>query len=126
MKTEVKDKARTIMEEADKVEFQKIVKLMIDFDERTGRHTRYPDPEVHYMRKAVSVARPESLTIKLERAEHEEGWVYFVEVILDNSSVNSLITRWIHEDGIRAERETLGEGHPVHNITCLTDLYDRA
>lgn len=104
-----------------KSEFQDIVRLLCEFDERTGRFRRFADPQTHYMRKAVASCDPQLLRIFLRELG---GFVYHVAVELRCES-GSVATSWIHEDGIRAERDTFaGQGeHPVHNITCMTDLF---
>lgn len=96
--------------------FQRIVSLLVDFDEKTGRHARYP--QTHYARKAVAVAPPASLRIY---AQDIGDYVYSIiaEVISEGAYV---VTAWIHEDGIRQEREGAPAEHPVHSIECLTDL----
>ncbi len=107
--------------ESQKAEFQKIVRLLVEFDERTGRYRRFEDPENHFMRKAISIAQPELLRVFLR---HLGGFVYFVVTEL-NTEHGSVSTSWVHEDGIQLERDEFGEqeSHPVHSILCLTDLY---
>jgi len=102
-------------------EFQKIVKLLVDFDETTGRYRRYGDPEAHYMRRSISVADPETLRVFLQDLG---GFIYYVVVELKTEG-GAVSTSWIHEDGIRAERDEFSEeeNHPVHSIVCMTDLY---
>ncbi|MBI3395032.1 MAG: hypothetical protein HY042_04285 [Spirochaetia bacterium] len=102
-----------------KEEFQKIVGLLVEFDERTGRYQSYGDPEAHFMRKAVSVCRPDDLRVF---AKNLGNYVYYVVTELVGSG-GHVATGWIHEDGIRAEREGAASGHPVHRIICLTDLF---
>lgn len=98
--------------------FQKIVALLANFDEKTGRHLRYRDPQTHYARKAVAVAPPASLRIY---AQDLGGYAYNIiaEIISDGAYV---VTAWVHEDGVRQERESAPADHPVHSIECLTDL----
>lgn len=107
----------------NKEEFQKIVKLLVDFDETTGRYRRYGDPETHFMRRSVSVADPEMLRVFLN---HLGGYVYYIVVEL-KSQGGSISTSWIHEDGIRSERDEFREqkDHPVHGILCITDLAEK-
>lgn len=105
-----------------KSEFQSILKLLVEFDERTGRHQRYSDPESHYMRKACAVAPPESLRIF---AKQMAEFVFHVVVRLDCASGHE-ITGWLHEDGIASERAGASPEHPVHRIVCLTDLFSGA
>ena len=105
-----------------KKEFQDILKLLVEFDERTGRHQRYSDPESHYMRKACVVASAESLKIMARRIDE---FVFYIVVRLECASGHE-ITGWVHEDGIAAERVTASPAHPVHRIVCLTDLFSGA
>lgn len=103
-----------------KEEFQKIVGLLIEFDERTGRYQRYGDPESHYMRKAVARAQPDDLRIFVQNLG---GFLYYVVVELASAG-GRVSTGWLHEDGIKAERSTHPEDHPVQRIVCLSDLVD--
>jgi len=102
-------------------EMQKIIHLLVDFDERTGRFKRFEDQSSHWMRKAVSVCNPKDLRIFAKRTAE---WVYLVSVhALTNAG--SVRTSWVHEDGIRMERDSAPADHPVHTIVCLTDLVER-
>lgn len=103
-------------------EFQAIVRLLTEFDERTGRFRRFGDPETHYMRRALCVCDCEQLRVFFRALG---GYVYRVAVEL-RGRCGSVATGWVHEDGIRGERETFAHesGHPVHGIVCLTDLYE--
>ena len=105
-----------------KEEFQGIVRLLTEFDERTGRFRRFGDPETHYMRRALCVCDCDLMRVFFRALG---GYVYQVAVELRSRS-GSVATGWIHEDGIRAEREAFGAEprHPVHGIVCLTDLYE--
>ena len=105
-----------------KEEFQKIVKLLVDFDESTGRYRRYGDPESHYMRRSISVSDPDHLRIFIQDLG---GFVYYIVVELRTAG-GQVSSSWIHEDGIRAERDEFQhmEDHPVHEIVCMTDLYE--
>ncbi|MDH5655716.1 MAG: hypothetical protein OEZ34_07405 [Spirochaetia bacterium] len=105
-----------------KDEFQKIVKLLVDFDESTGRYRRYGDPESHFMRRSISVSDPELLRIFIQSLG---GFIYYIVVEL-RAQGGQLSSSWIHEDGIRAERDEFKkqEDHPVHSIVCMTDLFE--
>ncbi len=105
---------------AGKEELQRIIMLLVEFDERTGRFKRYADQESHWMRKAAGVCSPDELRIFVCDLG---SWLYQVTVRITSGS-GHLQTTWLHEDGIRAERETLGSEHPVQNIVCLTDLVE--
>ena len=115
---------REITRGGDREEFRNITSLLVDYDERSRRHLRFGDPEVHYMRKAVVVAESWRVRVFLQRVEE---CVFYVvaEVESENGSV---ATAWLHEDGILRERSQLrGQPqHPVHRLTCLSDLYERA
>ena len=105
---------------ARKEEFSKIVKLLVEFDEKTGRYLKYNHPETHYMRRAVAACDPENLRIFLKSLG---GFVYSV-VAEVKSAAGLTATAWVHEDGIRQEREGCDAGHPVHQIVCVTDLFE--
>lgn len=102
-----------------KEEFSKIIRLLVEFDEKTGRYLKYNDPETHFMRRAIAVADPTKLRVFLRDLG---GFVYSVVCEL-RSAAGITATAWIHEDGIRNEREDAEENHPVHSIVCVTDLY---
>lgn len=104
-----------------KEELQKIIMLLVEFDERTGRFKRYGDQESHWMRKAAGVCSPDELRVFVRDLG---SWLYQVTVRIRSGS-GHLQTTWLHEDGIRAERETLGVEHPVQTIVCLTDLFQK-
>ena len=109
--------------ESKKEEFQKIVRLLVDFDETTGRYRRYGDPETHFMRRSVSVADADRLRIFLCPLG---GFVYYIVAELQSGG-GCVSTGWVHEDGIRAERDEFREekAHPVHSIVCMTDLFEQ-
>lgn len=102
-----------------KDEFSKIIRLLVEFDEKTGRYLKYNDPETHFMRRAIAVADSSRLRVFLRDLG---GFVYSVVCEL-RSPAGVTATAWIHEDGIRNEREGAEENHPVHSIICVTDLY---
>lgn len=105
-----------------KEEFLKIVQLLVDFDEKTGRYTRYRDQETHFMRRAVACADQERVRIFLK---HLGGYVY--SIVAEVSSPGGVVaTAWVHEDGIKQEREGADSLHPVHNIVCVSDLFEKA
>lgn len=99
-------------------EFQKIIRLLVEFDERTGRHQRYSDPEGHYLRKAASTASPTDLRVFVR----DLGGSAFYVVVRINAASGHGVCGYIHEDGIAIERQTLAPDHPVHSIVCLSDL----
>lgn len=108
----------------DVPEMQRIVGLLVDFDERTGRHQRYEETHTHWFRKAAAKARTGDVEF-FARPLAPETFVYSVVAVIVGDSASGS-TKWIHEDGIRMERDSNDIGHPVHKIVCLTDLYDRA
>lgn len=103
-----------------KEEFQRILKLLVDFDEKTGRHIRYTDPETHWARHAISSADPSRVRVLMKRIS---DCVYAI-VCECRSSSAIIITSWVHEDGIRSERKTATTDHPVHKIICISDLFE--
>lgn len=104
-----------------KDEMQKIVSLLVDFDEKTGRVNRYRDQASHWMRKAVAVCDPNDLRLYVK---HSLDWAYCVAAhIVSRAGV--VKTTWVHEDGIRAERATAPAEHAVHSIVCLSDLVQK-
>jgi hypothetical protein len=106
----------------DNPEFQKIVKLLTEFDDKTGRFISYANPESHYARKAIAIVDPTNLKVYVFPLG---GYVY--SIVAECTSVSGyIVTAWVHEDGIRQEREDADPEHPVHKIVCLTDLFERA
>lgn len=105
-----------------KGEFQEMLRLLLHFDERSGRYRDYSEPELHFMRKAVAVADPGGLRIYIRNLGAR---VYYVVVELQMGG-GRMATAYVHEDGIRLEREERADDlqHPVHQITCLSDLYE--
>lgn len=99
---------------------RKILTLLVDFDERTGRYLRYRDPEAHFARRSLSVAEGAKFYLC-----HLGDYVYLIVGHTSGQGI-AVTTSWVHEDGIRQERETSNAQHPVHGITCVTDLWDEA
>lgn len=99
-----------------KEDFQKILKILIDFDEKTGRHVR----EDHYFRKAISVCDISNLRIFMKETEKA-----FFSIVVELRSNGICVTSWLHEDGIALEREQFAadKRHPVHTIVCMTDIH---
>lgn len=108
----------------DRDNFSRIVKLLVEFDERTGRYLKYKDPETHFMRKTVAIAAPEFVRFHVR---HIGGFVYAVVASVDSPG-GRVATAWVHEDGIKQERgqHVTEPEHPVHSIECVSDLFDRA
>ena len=106
-----------------KEKFQEIVKLLVEFDERSGRHSYAPLKECHFMRKAIALAEPEGLRILVRSYP---GFLYYVAAELSNDQ-GMVTTCWVHEDGIKSERgdHDSEPDHPVHGILCLTDLFEQ-
>lgn len=111
---------REISTEQDLAELKSIIKLLVGFDEATGRCKRYPNQEMHFLRKAFSVCEGGSAFLQKESEN-----VYHVVVSKFADGVG-LATAWSHEDGIAEERKTAEPGHPVHKIVCVGDLWERA
>lgn len=117
------EQTKTIKTENGKKEFQKIVALLVEYDERTGRIRKSDNNGIvaHHLRKAASVADINNIEVTLTK---KEGYIYTVTVS-QRDSVSSFTTSWTHEDGIAEERiELKGKpDHPVHTIVCLSDLF---
>lgn len=124
-----KDEVVRTLRAEDNEAMQGIVRLLTEFDERTGRFRRFKDPETHYCRKAVCSADPGLLTF---RVADLGGFVYQVVAEMVNGvddgdlpieASQRLVTVWVHEDGIRAERD-LFSGDSKHHFrpsnTCST------
>ncbi|MCB1172041.1 MAG: hypothetical protein KDK39_00675 [Leptospiraceae bacterium] len=105
-------------------DFRKIVAILTEYDEKRGRVQHYQNPELHCLRKAVTQAVDQDLTVCLRE---RPGYIYEVVVRYANPQ-GYFVTHWIHEDGIQSERELFAQDneHPVHQITCLSDLYQEA
>lgn len=109
---------------ADVAGFQKILALLTSFDEKTGRHIRFNDQESHFARVALAKVSEENVRFFIKDLG---GFIYSVIGYIEGRSC-TLATVWVHEDGIRQERDEHSEvkNHPVHSIECLTDLYGRS
>jgi len=105
-----------------KEEFQKILQLLVDFDERTGRYLRYVDNETHWMRKAIAASSPENIRVLLR---HQGGYIYTIVAQIQTDS-GIVASAYVHEDGIMIEREQNPDEHPVKRIVCMTDLFERS
>lgn len=108
----------------DKGELQNIVRILTDFDTRTGRVEHYVDQYTHYLRKAISVSLESETRIFVK---YLSGFRFLVVGEI-HGPCGFTATSWVHDDGIMNEREDKsGEpSHPVHSIVCLTDLYKEA
>lgn len=104
--------------------FQDMVRLLVDFDNKTGRWRRYGDPEIHYMRAAIGECDPNGLRA-LVVPEEQRDHVYSV-IAQFRGPGGCAITEWTHEDSIMQDRCRADPEHPVHQIPCLTDMYKRA
>ncbi len=104
-----------------KEQFQEMVAMLVDFDERTGRHRRFGEPEQHFFRKAVVSADPNDLRIFMQKIR---GYVYYVVVELRTPG-GFCATSWLHEDGVQLERDQMLDepDHPVHGVDCLSDFF---
>jgi len=103
-----------------KVEFLEILNLLIKFDEKTGRFRRYDSPWTHWLRRSVASADPDQTRIIIRNLGE---FVYSV-VLQSQSPPGLAICSYVHEDGIRIERDATDSSHPVHSIVCLTDLFE--
>lgn len=108
--------------EARKNDLLTILRLLVEFDERSGRAAASSEPELHWLRKAMACALDAEVRFFLKPVG---GFVFYVVAEL-SASGGRAATSWVHEDGVQAEREIwAGRQHPVHGILCLTDLYAR-
>jgi len=83
---------------------------------------RYEDSETHYIRRAVCAADPTRTRILIG-----DLGSYVYSVVCETKTVSALaVVAYIHEDGIRIERDRCEPEHPTHAITCLTDLFQEA
>ncbi len=74
-----------------KEDFLKIVQLLVDFDEKTGRYARYRDTETHFMRRAIASADAEKVRIFLR---HLGGFVY--SIVAEVQSPGGFVaTAWV-------------------------------
>jgi len=103
-----------------KEEFSRILQLLVDFDDKTGRALRYRDQETHHMRKAIAVGNPDLRRVYMRRIA-TDTFSIVSELICDAGMV---VTGWLHEDGVHAERAAQPPEHPVHSIICVSDLFE--
>lgn len=106
-----------------KSDFQEIVRMLVEFDEKSGRFGKGNFPDGHYLRKAAGIADLDDVRFF---ARDLGGYVFYVVVELKTHS-SFCVTSWIHEDGIRVEREEYAndKAHPVHGIVCLSDIFEK-
>ena len=101
------------LNESDVSDMQRIVRLLTEYDEKTGRYLSYKDPETHFARKAIGAASSGVRFVVRDLG----GFVYSVIAYYEGSGI---ATAWVHEDGIQQERES-GMQIP-ESIRCLTDF----
>jgi len=105
-----------------KDELFKIVNLLLDFDEKSGRYLRYADRSSHWTRRAIAASEPENTRILIQ----DLGNFCYTITAQYQSTTGLVATTYVHEDGIRQERSQHAENHPVHKIVCVTDLFAQA
>jgi len=112
---------KKILKTEQKKIFQDITKILVEYDERKNRIENYSNPELHYIRKAVTVTDPDLIRVELTETS---AFTYRI-VVAYSSEMAHFMTEWVHEDGIAQERVThlSDPDHPVHAIACITDLY---
>ncbi|HNN76700.1 MAG TPA: hypothetical protein PKN93_18775 [Leptospiraceae bacterium] len=104
------------LNESDVSDMQRIVRLLTEYDEKTGRYLSYKDdPETHFARKAIGAASSGVRFVVRDLG----GFVYSVIAYYEGSG-SRIATAWVHEDGIQQERES-GMQIP-ESIRCLTDF----
>lgn len=100
---------------------QHILGVLVSF----GEKVRQKATSAHLARKAVVFADSACVTFEVALMPDADRTVYLVRAKAREPQL-LVETSWVHEDGIADEREVLGQDHPTHGITCLTDLYERA
>jgi len=116
------------LNESDVSDMQGIVRLLAEYDEKTGRYLSYSrwrgkwnrikiskNPETHFARKAIGAASSGVRFVVRDLG----GFVYSVIAYYEGSG-SRIATAWVHEDGIQQERES-GMQIP-ESIRCLTDF----
>lgn len=103
------------LNESDVSDMQGIVRLLAEYDEKTGRYLSYKNPETHFARKAIGAASSGVRFVVRDLG----GFVYSVIAYYEGSG-SRIATAWVHEDGIQQERES-GMQIP-ESIRCLTDF----
>ena len=107
-----------------KEEYFEILDLLLSFDEKTGRLNRQVDTSAHWMRRIVQRGSQDATRVLIRSLGDATPFTY--TVVLEHENENGfIVTGYVHEDGIRIERELSSE-HPSHAITCLTDLLEFA
>ena len=106
----------------EKENFQRILRLLILEDEEKERPVKTGDWQNHYMRKAIAWGDAEGLRVFIRALG---GFIYYVVAEL-HTTAGFVSSGWVHEDGIKAQRELREKYpyHPVHVITCMTDIYE--
>ncbi|MDX1958831.1 MAG: hypothetical protein SFU98_09670 [Leptospiraceae bacterium] len=106
-----------------KAEFLKILSDLNSFYRERSRGTNVM---ISHFREEVAQKNPSELNILLMKFGYFEFLVW-CEII---EETNNRAESWIHIDGISHEREQLKEAgiltHPVFEITCMNDLYEKA
>lgn len=108
----------------DRPHIQRILLLLLDFNDRVGNAA--PEP-ANSLRRAIACADHRHVRFFVEPITDDDGADFVYKVLGEYTQYPDMVTTsWVHEDGIRSERDLYPAGHPVHSITCLTDLYERA
>lgn len=110
---------KEIISIADKERFQRIVLILHRFYELTSSGKR----EGADFKERFGKTKSKDVQIRLKKIGN---WEYHVTCSIGNHEEDN----WIHVDGIKEERDALiKEGisdHPVFEIDCVSDLFDRA
>ena len=102
---------------ADPARFQEILRMLLKYyGDLTSREADFNT----HARRAIAEANQASIYVR-EISRHMYRIIATAE-----TEASSVIARWIHEDGIATERGEHEPGHPVHSITCLTDLVEES
>ena len=99
-------------------EFQHILRLLVNHEGHAlGSETNW----LFHMRKALYTCDSRQLRLFLCNL----GGYLFHVVAQAEGPGGHLVTSWLHEDGIQAERDLHlhNKTHPVHYLSCMTDFY---
>lgn len=110
---------REVVEMKD--EFQKILKIMSAFEGHIGRYQESAEPELYFLRKAVSVC-PLEMTRAFIREIGADNFYVILEMDVGGGYC---ATGYIHEDGLHQEKVERAEEseHPIHKMVSMTDIY---
>lgn len=102
-------------------EFQKILRILVKHEKQKLKDENSLLNWLFYMREALCACDPKQLRLFLCNLG---GYLFHIVAEAEGAS-GHLVTSWLHEDGIQAERDLnlLDKTHPVHHLVCMTDFY---